>query len=182
MRDTCLCPFLASCQSPLLSQAGHLIARIWRHKIWPVISILAVLESNSWWAKVRNTGDHLNTDAKIQCSSDRLGTIMARRIEQRQQPNKLPRPTRAVFRPGRYFLKLQQSPPKSYNVNFNFVEIYGYMVFRFKTWRATARDRSPRSANLSIMACTLFSMSDLFRAKLRIYIPKKWKITFALCS
>lgn len=37
------------------------------------------------------------------------------------------------------------------------------------TWRATPRERSPRSANLSIIACTLFSISDLLCARFRIY-------------
>lgn len=38
------------------------------------------------------------------------------------------------------------------------------------TCRATPRDRSPRSANLSIIASTFFSIADLLSARLRIYI------------
>jgi hypothetical protein len=36
------------------------------------------------------------------------------------------------------------------------------------TWYATARERKPLSANLSITACTLRSISDLLCARFRI--------------
>jgi len=38
------------------------------------------------------------------------------------------------------------------------------------TWQAIPRERSPRSANLSMIECTLSSISDLLCARLRIYI------------
>lgn len=50
------------------------------------------------------------------------------------------------------------------------------------TWWATARDRSPRSANLSMIECTLFAISDLLWARLRICNAVRFKVLVNKCK
>lgn len=80
---------------------------------------------NEHQVMVTHTSDHFYTHAKIKSSSNCFCTIMARRIEKREQANKLPWSSWTVFSSLRYFLNSK---------NFHcYIKIYSDILMRW--WR-----------------------------------------------